>query len=314
MSWGRILVAGGLAALVCSTPGASRPLEAGRTGIVGGPGASPEARPEAPDTTFTVGSDARLEIETREGTIEVRGWDRPEVRVEAIGRSDRAVEVTRSGPVYRIRPRGFWNAESVDLRVTVPHAVAVEVSGGESDITVFGTGGPVAIETIDGDVRVEDAAGPVTARTVDGDIVVANVRGPVELVSGDGNMRVRRVTGNVRVEGIDGDIALWEIDSEAVTATTVDGDIRYDGHVHPGGRYELITHDGDLVFSVPDGAGAHVEVSTFDGSLRPSFPVEIRGGLDRLTEFTIGDGAARVRLETFSGEIFLIRPGEGPPP
>lgn len=338
MSWGRILTAG-LAALLYTTAGVpGTPVAPGaagsgehadaeavgaaehampkgaRAGERGDASATAPARTAALDTTFAVGPDARLEIENREGTIEVRGWDRSEVRVGAVGRSDRAVEVSRSGSVYRIRPRGFWDADEVDLVVTAPRALPVEISGGESDVTVLGTRGPVTVETIDGAVRVEDAVGPVAARTVDGDLWVVDVRGPVELNSGDGDMRVRRVTGNVRVEGIDGDIELLEIDSEAVTATTVDGDIRYDGRVHPNGRYELVTHDGDLVFTVPEGAGAHVEVSTFDGALRPSFPIEIRGSLDRLTEFMIGDGAARIRLETFSGEIFLVRPGEGPSP
>ncbi len=68
-----------------------------------------------------------------------------------------------------------------------------------------------------------------------------------------------------------------------------------------------------MTFSVPEGSGLTVSIATFDGSLHPSFPVTLRGGIGQLTEFTIGDGSARVELETFDGDIYLIRPGERTP-
>ena len=43
--------------------------------------------PQAADTTFAIGRDARLEIESRAGNIDVRGWDRSEVEVRTNGRA-----------------------------------------------------------------------------------------------------------------------------------------------------------------------------------------------------------------------------------
>jgi DUF4097 and DUF4098 domain-containing protein YvlB len=268
---------------------------------------------QAGDTTFAVNRDARVSIDMNAGSIEIRAWDRGEIRVQSADSDEGAVEVSQSGSVIRIRPRGYWEDDEADLIFTIPTSMAVEVSSGEGDIRVSGTRASVAAETLEGDVEIRDAAGAVAVQTVEGDIEIAAVRGAVAVESGDGEIRLSQVSGPIAAEGIDGDITLRGIDSESVEVSTVDGDVWYDGTVRDGGEYSLVTHDGDVTFSVPEGAGLTVSVATFDGSLHPSFPVTLRGSVGQLTEFTIGDGSARVELETFDGDIYLIRPGERSP-
>jgi DUF4097 and DUF4098 domain-containing protein YvlB len=268
---------------------------------------------QAGDTTFAVSRGARLSIDMNAGSIEIRAWDRSEIRVRSADSDEESVEVSQSGSVIRIRPRGFWDDDEADLIVTIPTSMDVEVSSGEGDIRVSGTRGSVVAETLEGDVDVRDAAGGVVVQTVEGDIEITGVRGAVAVESGDGQIRLSQISGPVAAEGIDGDITLRGIDSDAVAVSTVDGDVWYDGTVSSGGDYSLVTHDGDVTFSVPEGSGLTVSIATFDGSLHPSFPVTLRGGIGQLTEFTIGDGSARVELETFDGDIYLIRPGERTP-
>ena len=269
---------------------------------------------QATDTTFAVDRDARLSIDSRTGSIEIQAWDRSEIRVRSDGGDEGAVEIDGSGSLIRIRPGGFWEDEGVDLVLTIPTSMAVEISVGEGDVRVSGTRGSIEVETLDGDVWIQEAAGAVDVSTVDGNVEMVDVRGAVAVDNFDGNVHLSRVTGAIAVEGIDGEIQLRDIDSEAVDVSTVDGSVWYDGTVRPDGRYRLVTHDGDVTFTVAEGSGLTVSVSTFDGSLHPSFPIKLRSSVDRLTEFTIGDGSARVELESFDGDIFLIRPGERTPP
>jgi DUF4097 and DUF4098 domain-containing protein YvlB len=259
---------------------------------------------QATDTTFAVDRDARLSIDSRSGSVEVRAWDRSEIRVRSEEAAGDAIEIDGSGSLIRLRPGRFWEDDD-----------AVEISVGEGDVRVSGTRGTIEAETREGSVWIQEAVGAVTVLTLEGNIQVEDVIGAVEVENGEGNVYLSQVSGAIAVEGIEGEIQLRDIDSEAVDVSTVEGNVWYDGAIRSNGRYSLVTHEGDVTLTVPEGAGMTVSVATFEGSLHPSFPITPRGGVDRLTEFTVGDGSARVELESFDGNIFLIRPGErGPPP
>ncbi len=266
------------------------------------------------DTTFAVDAGTRLRITNRSGSIEVRGWDRSEVRVRSSA-GERSIQVTRAGSEVRVSPRLGWDDEwddDADLRVDVPRSVQIDLHGGETDIDVRGTEGAVRAETLEGDIRIQGGRA-ISARTVEGDVRIADSRGAVAVNTAESDITIRGVTGDISVEGIEGDISLVDCDSRVVEVTTISGDVLYDGRVHRDGQYHLATHDGDVTFALPDGTGASVSVSTFDGSLRPSFPIALRGSVNRFAEFTIGDGGARVELESFDGDIYLVRPGQRPP-
>lgn len=261
------------------------------------------------DTTIRVESETRLSVENREGNIVIRTWDRNEVRVETDRFDENRMEITRSGSTLRIRPARPWD-DDVDIELTVPAEMALEVRGSPSaDISIEGSRAMVAAETVEGDVWVRGGS-TVAVRTVEGDVQIEDVNGPVAASSGDGEIRVLSVRGSVAVDGIDGDITLEDITSDNVDVTTVDGDIIFSGPIQDGGRYRLSTHDGDLVATVQEGANVTVAVATFDGSFRPSFEVPIRGNIRNRFQITLGSGSARLELEAFDGEIFLIRPGE----
>ncbi len=261
------------------------------------------------DTTFTIPAGTRLIIENREGDIEVIGTDGREARLLVDGES-READIYRSGSVIRIRPGRRW--EDADLTLRVPRDVEIEIDAGEGDIRVRGFERGVTIETLEGDVEVA-GAGAVSAHSVDGDIDIRDVVGPVSVNTGDGDTRLENVGGPLSVQGIDGDIIVRGARASEVVLSTVDGDVWYEGTVDPRGEYELATHDGDVTFAIPEGAGAQVSVYTWDGSLLPSFPIELRGTLGSVAEFTVGSGSARVQLESFDGDIHLIRPGERTP-
>lgn len=261
------------------------------------------------DTTFTVPAGARLVIENRSGDIEVVATDGREARLLVDGEA-RGGDVYRSGSVIRVSARRGWS--DADLSLRVPRDVEIEIDGAEGDIRVRGFERGVTVETVEGDIDI-DAAGAVSAHSVDGDIRIRDVRGPVSVNTGDGDTRLERVGGPISVQGIDGDIVVVGARASEVVLSTVGGDVWYEGIVDPRGEYELATHDGDVTFAIPDGTGAQVSVFTWDGSLIPSFPIQLRGTLGSVAEFTLGSGSARVKLESFDGDIHLIRPGERSP-
>ena len=61
---------------------------------------------------------------------------------------------------------------------------------------------------------------------------------------------------------------------------------------------------------MPANANATVSVNTFNGSFESDYPVTLTGKNQRRKfSFTIGNGSARVDLESFGGDIRLARPG-----
>ena len=109
---------------------------------------------------------------------------------------------------------------------------------------------------------------------------------------------------------MNGDVTLDRVDATSVTATSLNGDVSYEGPIKNNGRYALSTHNGDVTVSVAEGTSASVAVSTFNGEFESEFPVtltETRKG--KRFSFRLGSGSAQVTLESFQGTIELVRPG-----
>ena len=100
--------------------------------------------------------------------------------------------------------------------------------------------------------------------------------------------------------------------SRSVTASTVSGEVDYDGTIDANGRYEFHSHSGDVRLEIPETSGAQFQIETFSGSLDTEFPLTLQPGQrsssrPRRYEFKLGDGSARVTAESFSGDIVLVR-------
>jgi DUF4097 and DUF4098 domain-containing protein YvlB len=267
------------------------------------------------DTTVSVQPGTRLSVNNFGGEIVVRAGAERRVRVEASHSSGSRVEIESTEGVLAVKTRGRRGpAHSVDLRLTVPRAMSLSLSGVHTDVDVEGIDGDVSVETVEGDVRVSRAGGGVTVRSVEGDVTLDAVRGRVDAGSVDGDVRIHGADGELRAETVDGDIFLFDVKSSTVEASTVDGDVRYRGAIRDQGRYRFATHDGDVMVGIPDGTNATITVSSFDGDFDASFPVQLADKRKHRFQITLGTGSAQLELETFDGDVRLRRPAEIPDP
>lgn len=262
------------------------------------------------DTVFAVRPDGRLTLESHGGEVRVRTWERDQLRLVAEhGVRDR-IEITGSNGRIHMRARSYRGvARSVEIDVTVPRAMSLRIEGVNLDVEARDIGGAVEVETVQGDVTVVGGRRDVALRTVSGDVVLEGTDGRIEVGSTNGDIHVTDVVGELRVETINGDVTLGNVRSDAVDAVTVNGDVEYDGTILDGGRYAFTTHNGDLAVSIPTGASVTVSVFTYHGEFESEFPItltETAEGGGRFT-FVLGGGGARLRLESFGGEILLYR-------
>lgn len=263
------------------------------------------------DTTLPVQPGVRLDVNNFGGEIVVRSWNENRVRVQGTHSSRTSVDVTSGPGVMAVKTGGRRGpAQITDLALTVPRWMALSLSGVYTDVSVEGVAGAISVETVKGDVAVVGASGGLTLRSVEGEVTVRGARGRVDAHSVEGDVRISEAAGDVVAETVDGDIVLERLASASVDASTVDGDIYFNGAVRDNGRYRLVTHDGDLTVGLPEQANVVVAVATYDGDFDASFPVQITNKAKHRFQITLGTGSARLEVETFDGDIQLRRPGE----
>ncbi len=270
------------------------------------------ALPQGTDTTIAVRGATRLELSSLEGTITVRTWNRPDVRIEADHDDDTRIAVETGGRTLEVHARSRYGPAEVTWRLTIPADLALELSSQDGDIVIEGARGEVSATTVEGSITLRGGTGFIALQSVEGDIDLSDVSGEASLNTVDGAIRVRNAKGVLKANVVDGDITLDEVTASRVEANSVDGSIRLSGTLQPGGRYSLTSHDGDVTVIAP-AIDAEVSVSTFSGDFESDFPVTLQGGASRKRlNFTLGKGSARLDLESFDGTVSLRR-GTGRP-
>ena len=263
------------------------------------------------DSTIPVERGQRLTVSAFAGEIAVSAWNRNAVRVEAEPSGRNRVEITRTGATLEVRTVGRRGAPGmVDLTITAPAWMPLDLSGVHTDVRVTGARGPVTVETVQGEISVDGGEGLVTLQSVEGAVSLRGAKGRIEVHSVNEDVSVTASSGDISAETVNGEISLAQTDASGLAASTVNGDIDYEGPLRNGGRYALSSHNGDLRLTVAEGTNAAVAVSTFNGEFESEFPVtltEARKG--KRFSFTLGTGSAQVSLESFQGSIQLFRPG-----
>ncbi len=267
------------------------------------------AAPPVSDTTLSVRRGDVIVIQDFSGSLDVRTWNRAEVGIELEEPKGARFDVSRGGGRVEVRVSDRkGRSRNREYLISVPTWLQVEIRGRDLDVTVRGLEAGLSVTTQEGDISIRDHFGTVVARSMDGLLEVSASRGRFELTSLDEDVSLFDVQGELFINANDGDIEMVDVDASTVIASTIDGDIDFSGIIHPDGRYELVTHDGDITFAVQSGAEANVSVATYDGEFETEFPIVLqRMESRRELSFDLGGGGARVRLRAFDGAIRLRR-------
>lgn len=276
-------------------------------------GAQPVVRSRV-DTTVAFSRSGLVDLRQLTGDVTVDGWSRDEVRVRAYAEHGTLrFEATGSRVSLEVESVRGRVGETAFV-VTVPIGARVVARNTSGDVTVTGTRGPVEARSVTGDVSVSGATGRTVLVTVVGDVEASTLAGEVRAESVNGDVTVTDVSGDVRLETTSGDIVLQRAATRSAYAESVNGEIEFDGTLDPAGTYEFRSHSGDIRLHIPDSPNARVAVETYNGEFESEFPVTLQPGdasgnrtRSRQIEFSLGAGAARVIIQTFSGTVLLER-------
>lgn len=275
------------------------------------------------DTIVDARGASRLSLENFRGEVVVRTWDRDAVQIQADHPDTRYVDIEHHGSTIEIdveTERGMGFTGSVDFHLTVPAGMDLEIEGMAVEVDVQGVGGEVDISTIHGSITVVGGRGNITLESVNGSITVEGAEGDIEVTGVAGNIDLSDCSGDIMVEAVGGSVAMTGIRSRDVEAGTVGGTLRFEGEIQDGGIYTLGTHGGQIWLYLPTDINARIEAITLAGGMEvdfpgaPSEPTRNRGipGLsEKEITFQVGNGSARVEVETFGGTIHILRAGSG---
>jgi hypothetical protein len=207
---------------------------------------------------------AAMEVETRNGSIEVRAdpsIDRAvltaEVEVQARSARDAEQDLGRVEVVFERGANGTLRAEVVipkdiegggSLSLRVPDASDTVVRTANGSVSVSGLSGRLDATTANGAVEVRHHGGQVEARSSNGSITLEDISGEVEARTSNGGIQARRVGGPFQGATSNGSIDV-ELRPDAVGPVHLDtsmGAIRLE--VGPGfmGRVDMDTSFGTI--------------------------------------------------------------------
>jgi hypothetical protein len=253
-------------------------------------------QPDYPDPTeirHVIGAAGSFSLHNISGDITLRGVDGDEVVVRA--RSERgrgdwlplvvrrgegslSIEIEQRGPL--LFGLGWRHVPGIEFDVTLPRGARVDVNAVSSDVDARGLTGEQEFRTVSGDLDLNAEGGRVTITTVSGDARLVAAE-PIE----------------PRVSTTSGDVEILAPLIRALTVRTVSGDAELRAAFDAGAYHNVETVSGDV--SINAQAGLTVEV-------KRGIDLSGNGGRQRV----VGDGAARLRFRSLSGDLELT--GERP--
>jgi DUF4097 and DUF4098 domain-containing protein YvlB len=220
--------------------------------------------------TYALTPTGTIRIENVNGRIQITGWNRSEVKFDAVkkGRSEQ-------------------DLEKVNLEIDAqPDRLSVRTKYVEDNSRWFNFGRPKSVPaSVDYTLMVPLAARLDNVATVNGSLVIENVVGVVKASS---------VNGGVIVKGL----------ASPSKLTTVNGSIEahYDRLDTPGPS-TLETVNGSILLYLPEKIDAEVMASTVNGSVSTDLPLAVikNRPVGKDLKGTLGDGGSRFRVHTVNG-------------
>jgi len=243
----------------------------------------------------------RLDLETFNGSVEVRSWDQNKVDISGVKYAN--------SPALRDSIRIETNATpgNVTVRVVRPsehrgNMGAKFVVRVPRDITLD------RITSSNGGLRVEQVNGPVSAHTSNGAINLTQIQGKVDAETSNGAIEISELTGNAVLNTNNGHIHADHMVGP-VEATSSNGDITIAFDKPPASDIHATTSNSSIEISMPASSPARIRANTSNGSITTDFDVAKQGDASKNhLEGAVNGGGPLLDLDTSNGSIKITKP------
>jgi len=292
-------------------------------------GAAKKKFEEKFEKTVSLAKDGEVILENISGSIEVKSWDKGEVKIDALKISKAStlavakenvkkvkIIVEKEGKTLRITteyPKKLNKKAKRSLNVSVTYHLLIPAKASAKINSISGSvdleeiGGAVKVNVVSGKIELRKADKGADCETVSGSLKLQDIDGDTYMKTVSGSIMANRIRGSVKAEVVSGKIELREIsEAKLVEGKTISGSVIYEGTINRDGRYSLQTHSGSIKMILPSDSGFDLEAKTFSGRIETDFDITVSGKISkRKIRGTVNKGGAVVKLSTFSGNISL---------
>ena len=269
--------------------------------------------------SFKLNPNARVNIESFNGSIEITGWDQNQVEItgtkfaseESILKTLK-VDITNTADsitVRAVRPSDLgWNRGGAGVKfvVRVPKKAQLE--------RIQTSNGRLRVESIDGNVRLTTSNGSINASRVNGAMDLTTSNGPIELMDVNGGMMLRTSNGQIRVENAKGAFEastsngsirarLDAPKGSSIRATSSNGSVELTLPAYDGNDVRVTTSNSAITLRLPPTVNANLRAVTSHASVSADYDVTTRSIEKGRLEGKIGNGGALIDLSSSNGAI-----------
>jgi DUF4097 and DUF4098 domain-containing protein YvlB len=233
--------------------------------------------------TYQLAPQGRVQLENINGSVRITGWDRSEVKVDAV--------------------KSAYTRERLD-------EAQIVVEPGADNIRIY-TKYPERDQTFNND-REGRLNNPATVEYTL--FVPRNARiDSVEVINGA--LSLEGLTNDVRASSINGNVSARGLMGEA-KLSTVNGNLEATfNQLDAAKPIALTSVNGNLTITIPSDASANLRASNVHGGIKNDFGLPVRKGeyvgFDLAGQ--LGQGATRIKLANVNGQIIIRRADDGRP-
>lgn len=268
------------------------------------------------DRTLDAQEQGRVDIDVMDGSIIIKGWDKPQVRVVGdVPINEHNFTFKTKGDRTKIEHRGehgFWNRSRsgsyAKLTIYAPRNSSFRVDGTSTGYELHNIAGQVRVNTMSGDIELDGGTGSVELESVSGDVIVNGASGRLNLSSVSGDIVASGKAQQFDAQTVSGSILAKIGKSNDIKVESISGDIEIQLELAEDARFLAGTVSGDIdvnfdsdainaSFDIETGPGGEIENNISNHKTQSNF--SFSGSM----RFTLGDGDSTVNLETMSGTI-----------
>ena len=233
---------------------------------------------------------------------------------------------SNSGRRIEVSSRGDGIEAHADLRVIVPRGKTLSIYHGIGETTVDNVDGNLSLDVAASGVRVTHMKGSLSLDTGSGGVEVTDMTGDLTIDAGSGGATLDGVRGGwLSMDVGSGSVRARDLDVTEITGDVGSGGIRMSGVKTPILRLEtgsgstevellsaprdvsIEAGSGGVTLRMPANTSASVDIETGSGGIDTDFEVKLSRIERRALRGTIGTGTGRIRIESGSGSVRLMK-------
>ena len=285
--------------------------------VMEGPGVSQRYHSEA-HFSYPLRAGGSLSVEGFEGAIDVSGWDREAVEIEAVksgptqqAADDLKIEISNAPDKVSVRAvKPPDRRGGVRFTIRIPRAAVIErLSTSNGAIRTADGAGPARLRTTNGSIRVQDLKGALDAQTTNAGIELLDIEGDADVRTSNGRIRADRLRGALDAATSNSGIAAGILQAaRPVRLETSNGSVELTLPAELTSGVRVATSNGSITVRFPGQVNARLMAHTSNASISSDFEIKTAGTSQRnQIEGTIGNGGPLIDLGTSNGSIRLLK-------